>query len=232
MDIYHKIIVWVLPVLLAITLHEVAHGWVARYLGDSTAAKLGRLSLNPIKHIDPIGTVLVPAIMILLPGNFLFGWAKPVPVDVNKLGSPKIDMAIVAVAGPLSNLVMAILWALLIKLNISDNVNPNSLEHTLVLMGLAGIIINLILMVLNLIPLPPLDGGRVVAGLLPDKLSVKYARIERYGLFIIVGLLFTGVLNAIIVTPFTMSFDLVEMIVDLPSIEMAPYWELLFPSNK
>jgi len=233
MDIYQKIIVWALPVLLAITLHEVAHGWVARYLGDSTAAKLGRLSLNPIKHIDTIGTVLVPAIMILLPGNFLFGWAKPVPVDINKLGSPKRDMSIVAVAGPLSNLVMAILWAWLIKFNISSNGGiASSVVQTLILMGLAGVIINLILMVLNMIPMPPLDGGRVLTGLLPDSLSVKFAKIERFGLIIIVGLLLTGVLNNIMATSFSLSFGLVEMIVGLPSIELAPYWDLLFPHTE
>jgi len=205
MDI-QKIIIWAIPVLLAITLHEVAHGWMARYLGDPTAAKLGRLSLNPIKHIDPIGTILVPAIMILLPGNFLFGWAKPVPVNVNQLGNPKRDMSIVAVAGPLSNLVMALLWALVIKVCMSTSGEVSGIQQTLILMGLAGMLINIILMVLNMIPLPPLDGGRVLSGLLPDSLSAKLGSLERYGLIIIVALLVSGILGAIISTPMSMSF--------------------------
>ena len=226
MDIYQKIIVWALPVLLAITLHEVAHGWMARYLGDSTAAKLGRLSLNPIKHIDLIGTILVPAIMLLLPGSFLFGWAKPVPVNVSQLGSPKRDMAIVAVAGPLSNLVMALLWALIIKICISGG-EVSNFQQTLILMGLAGMLINLILMVLNMIPLPPLDGGRVLAGILPDNLSVKLGSLERYGLIIIVALLVSGILGTIIATPMSLSFAFVEKSIGLSSADLAPYWNLL-----
>ena len=223
------IIIWAIPVLLAITLHEVAHGWMARYLGDPTAAKLGRLSLNPIKHIDPIGTILVPAIMILLPGNFLFGWAKPVPVNVNQLGSPKRDMSIVAVAGPLSNLVMALLWALLIKICISNSGEVSSIQQTLILMGLAGMLINIILMVLNMIPLPPLDGGRVLSGMLPDNLSAKLGGLERYGLIIIVALLVSGILGAIISTPMSLSFSFVEKSIGLTGADLAPYWNLLLP---
>lgn len=226
-----KIIVWAIPVLLAITLHEVAHGWMARYLGDSTAAKLGRLSLNPIKHIDPIGTILVPAVMILLPGNFLFGWAKPVPVNVNQLGNPKRDMSIVAVAGPLSNLVMALLWALLIKICLDTNGEVSALQQTLILMGLAGMLINIILMVLNMIPLPPLDGGRVLSGLLPDNLSSKLGGLERYGLIIIVVLLISGVLGTIMSTPLAMSFAFVEKSIGLASTDLVPYWNLLLPSQ-
>ncbi len=226
-----KIIVWAIPVLLAITLHEVAHGWMARYLGDSTAAKLGRLSLNPIKHIDPIGTILVPAVMILLPGNFLFGWAKPVPVNANQLGNPKRDMSIVAVAGPLSNLVMALLWALLIKICLDTNGEVSALQQTLILMGLAGMLINIILMVLNMIPLPPLDGGRVLSGLLPDNLSSKLGALERYGLIIIVVLLVSGVLGTIMSTPLAMSFAFVEKSIGLASTDLVPYWNLLLPSQ-
>lgn len=228
MDIL-KIIIWAIPVLLAITLHEVAHGWVARYLGDPTAAKLGRLTLNPIKHIDPIGTILVPAIMILLPGNFLFGWAKPVPVNVNQLGSPKRDMAIVAVAGPVSNLIMALLWALLIKICLSGSGEESSVQQTLILMGLAGMMINIILMVLNMIPLPPLDGGRVLAGLLPDNLSAMLGSIERYGFIIIVALLVSGVLGTIISTPMALSFAFVEKSIGLTGGDLVPYWNLLIP---
>jgi len=230
MDI-QLIIAWAIPVLLAITLHEVAHGWMARYLGDPTAAKLGRLSLNPIKHIDLVGTILVPALMILLPGNFLFGWAKPVPVNVNQLGSPKRDMSIVALAGPLSNLVMALLWALLIKISISNSGEVSSIQQTLILMGLAGMLINIILMVLNMIPLPPLDGGRVLAGLLPDSMSVMLGKVERFGLIIIVVLLLTGILGALISTPMAMSFAFVEKSIGLAGTDLAPYWNLLLPSK-
>ena len=202
MDIYQKIIVWALPVLLAITLHEVAHGWVARYLGDSTAAKLGRLSLNPIKHIDTIGTVLVPAIMILLPGNFLFGWAKPVPVNFRALRSPKKDMLWVAIAGPMSNFIMAMLWLIIIFVAI------NTGSQFLADMAQVGIQINLLLAVLNLLPLPPLDGGRVVSSLLPSKFAYQYDQLEPYGLFILLGLLFLGVFQTVI----------------LPIVELIQHW--------
>ena len=231
MNIIQSIAIWAVPVLFAITLHEVAHGWVARYLGDPTAAKLGRLSLNPIRHVDPIGTILVPAVMLLLPGNFLFGWAKPVPVNANLLGNPKRDMSIVAVAGPLANLVMAFFWALLIKLSISSEQVSNT-QQLLILMGLAGILINLILMVLNLIPLPPLDGGRVLVGLLPEGLSRKLASLERYGLIIIVALLVTGFLGAIISTPLFASLSFVQKTVGLSSTELVQYWNLLLPQVK
>lgn len=199
MELLIKIALFAPPVLLAITLHEVAHGWAARSLGDSTAASLGRLSLNPIKHIDPVGTLLVPAILFLLPGNFLFGWAKPVPVDMRQLHDPKRDMALVAAAGPASNFVMALLWALVIKFGYGFE--SGSIGGILVAMGSVGIIINLLLMVLNLIPVPPLDGGRVLAGVLPDRWSYALARIEPYGLFIIFGLLAFGFLGQVISGP-------------------------------
>jgi Zn-dependent protease len=188
--------IWALPVLFAITLHEVAHGWVARALGDDTAAKLGRLSLNPIKHIDPVGTILVPAVLLML-GGFLFGWAKPVPVSVNKLPHPRRDMALVAMAGPLSNLVMALLWGLLLKVVLEQNLE-GGLWVGLRLMAMAGIVINLVLMVLNLLPIPPLDGGRVLNGLLPEALARKVDRLEPYGLVILVVLLATGVLGTLL----------------------------------
>ena len=203
MNVIQTITIWAIPVLFAITLHEVAHGWVARYFGDSTAASIGRLSLNPIKHIDPIGTVLVPVIMVLLPGNFLFGWAKPVPVNSNQLGNPKRDMTIVAAAGPASNLVMAIFWGIVIKIAIdSASAGSNSAEF-FVYMGIAGIAINLMLMILNLLPIPPLDGGRVLAGLTPNNFTQVLNKIEPYGFFIIIGLLVSGVLGRIIFIPFS-----------------------------
>jgi Zn-dependent protease len=189
-----QISAWVVPVLLAITVHETAHGWVARRFGDKTAEMLGRLTLNPIKHIDPVGTILVPAMMLLLPGGFVFGWAKPVPVDWRNFKHPKQDMAWVAVAGPASNLLMALAWALAARVALGMSTD-NWIALPLLFMGVAGIFINTILMVLNLLPLPPLDGGRVLTGLLPAPYAYQFARIEPYGFFILVALLVTGVLG-------------------------------------
>ncbi len=192
-----QIAAWVLPVLLAITVHETAHGWVARMFGDKTAEMLGRLTLNPVKHIDPVGTILVPALMLLLPGGFVFGWAKPVPVDMRNLRHPKQDMAWVAAAGPLSNLLMALAWALATRIALGMPAD-NWFALPLLFMGVAGMFINTILMVLNLLPLPPLDGGRVVTGLLPGPYAYKFSRIEPYGFFILLALLLSGVLGYII----------------------------------
>lgn len=191
-----KLAVWALPVLLAITLHEVAHGYVARELGDNTAAALGRLSLNPIKHIDLIGTVLVPGLLLLL-GGFLFGWAKPVPVDFRNLRNPKRDMAIVAIAGPAVNLAMALGWALLLKYALTQDTSAG-LWLGFGQMCVAGISINLVLMVLNLLPMPPLDGGRVAVGLLPMKQAIALSRIEPYGMVILIVLMVTGILSQIL----------------------------------
>jgi len=207
--------VWALPVLFAITLHEVAHGWTARHFGDMTAAQLGRLSLNPIKHIDPIGTILVPAVLLFL-GGFVFGWAKPVPVNMFHLRNPKRDMAVVAAAGPAANLVMALVWALIAKLGVSMYGSVDWVALPLIYMGQAGIAINLILMLLNLLPLPPLDGGRVVAGMLPDNLSYQYGRIEPLGLFILLGLLALGVLGKILSPPYTALSDFLVRVFELP----------------
>ncbi len=184
-----KISVFVLPILFAITLHEVAHGWVAWRLGDSTAKRLGRLSINPIKHIDPIGTIVVPMVMMLM-GGFIFGWAKPAPVDFGKLRNPKRDMAIVALAGPGANLLMALGWALLAKLGAWLAMPYVSVP--LIYMAAAGIFFNLVLMVLNLLPIPPLDGGRVLVGVLPNRWAAKVAMLEPYGMPILLLLLITG----------------------------------------
>lgn len=198
-----KVAVWALPVLFAITLHEVAHGWAARALGDRTAEMLGRLSLNPIKHIDPVGTIVVPAILLLM-GGFLFGWAKPVPVGMRNLRNPRRDMAIVAVAGPLANLVMAIAWGVLAKVAIGMN-PEEGVWLGILLMARAGMIINLVLMVLNLIPLPPLDGGRVLTGLLPEAQARVLDRVEPYGLVVLLVLMATGLLGRIMIWPLVLS---------------------------
>ena len=170
-----KISIYALPVIFAITVHEAAHGFAARYFGDSTAERAGRITLNPLKHIDPIGTILLPALTLLV-GGILFGWAKPVPVDFSRLRHPKRDMLWVAAAGPASNFVMALFWASMIKLAVTV---PSIYSEPLSLMGQAGVMINVVLMVLNLLPLPPLDGGSIAVSLLPNHLAYKYAQIER-----------------------------------------------------
>lgn len=192
--------VWVLPVLFAITLHEVAHGWAAEKLGDRTARRLGRISLNPVRHIDPVGTVLVP-LLLFFSGGFIFGWAKPVPVTWENLRRPKRDMALVAVAGPGANLLMAVAWALLAKTAAELPVFSPSVAQGLVLMGLAGLQINIVLMVLNLLPLPPLDGSRIVSGVLPPGPERAYARIEPYGIVILLVLMVSGVLGKLLIPP-------------------------------
>ena len=194
LSLVQKISIWVVPVLLAITVHEVAHGYIARRLGDNTAFMLGRLTLNPLKHVDPVGTLLIPGMLLLLQAGFIFGYAKPVPINWKNLHNPKRDMALVAVAGPVANLLMAFAWALLLRLGVLLGGSGIALVY----MGVAGISINAILMVLNLLPLPPLDGGRVMTGLLPGPLAYKFSRIEPYGFFILIGLLVTGVLGYIL----------------------------------
>ncbi|MGD8843359.1 MAG: site-2 protease family protein [Gammaproteobacteria bacterium] len=195
-SLVQQIAAWVLPVLLAITVHETAHGWVALHFGDRTAQMQGRLTLNPIRHIDPVGTILVPGLMLLLPGGFVFGWAKPVPVDWRNFQHPKRDMAWVAAAGPASNLVMGLIWALLARLALMLPAD-NWAKAPLLFMGVAGVFINTILMVLNLLPLPPLDGGRVLTGLLPRAWAYRFARIEPYGFMILLVLLMSGLLSKV-----------------------------------
>lgn len=193
--------VWALPVLFAITVHEVAHGWVARALGDPTAMMLGRLTLNPVKHVDPVGTVVVP-ILLLVMHMPMFGWAKPVPVTWENLKRPKRDMALVAAAGPGANLIMALMWALIMKGGIVMSGGEWVwLGQPLAYMGFAGIQINIVLMILNLLPLPPLDGGRILTGVLPGPLAWKVGRVEPYGFVILLVLLTTGILSKVLDPP-------------------------------
>jgi Zn-dependent protease len=182
-----------IPVLFAITLHEVAHGLAARHFGDRTAEMLGRLSLNPLKHIDPMGTIVVPAILYVM-GGVLFGWAKPVPVAFRNLRNPKRDMVFVAIAGPAANLVMGIAWALLLKLIFVFGVTDTLAGEFLISMCRIGIIINTLLAAFNLLPIPPLDGGRVLRGLVSESIGYYLDRIEPFGLIIIVLLLVSGLL--------------------------------------
>lgn len=197
LNLAQRIAVWALPLIFAVTVHEAAHGWVADKLGDPTARKLGRITLNPIPHIDPVGTLLVPILMLSFTG-FLIGWAKPVPVSVGRLHSPKRDMAIVAAAGPAVNLIMALVWTLVLLLAHSLIHSLQAVALPLLLMSVAGVFINLVLMAINLLPVPPLDGGRVVTGLLPMAAARVYARIEPFGMIILILLLISGVVGMIL----------------------------------
>ena len=194
LNIIQKICAYALPIIFAITVHEAAHGYAARYFGDMTAHYLKRITLNPLRHIDPMGTILLPALTVML-GGILFGWAKPVPVNFSNLRNPKKDMMWVALAGPASNLIMAIFWTIIL---VRINLFPEQAELFLRVMCLAGIQINIILMVLNMLPLPPLDGGRVVVSLLPYPWSGYLAGLERYGLIILIFLLLSGLLGKIL----------------------------------
>ncbi|KPK13886.1 MAG: peptidase M50 [Anaerolineae bacterium SG8_19] len=201
LNLVQTIAVYAVPVIFAITLHEAAHGYVAKRFGDLTAYAQGRVSLNPVRHIDPFGTVILPLILLAVsklsggPG-ILFGWAKPVPVNFSNLRHPKRDMLWVAAAGPVSNFVMALFWALMVKIGIATSGSYFSLP--LAMMGAAGVFVNVIIMVLNLMPLPPLDGGRILVSLLPHRLAYGVARIEPYGFLILILLLFTGVLGYVL----------------------------------
>ncbi|MET0026092.1 MAG: site-2 protease family protein [Candidatus Thiodiazotropha sp.] len=197
LTLMQKLAIFILPMIFAITVHEAAHGWMAKRLGDRTAEMLGRVTLNPLKHIDPIGTILVPLGAYLLTG-FMFGWAKPVPVNYRNLNNPKRDMGLVALAGPGANLLMALIWAIMIYVGGMSLEGFHWLGEPLVFMGVAGVLINAVLMALNLMPILPLDGGRVIYSLLPPKPAQIYSRLESFGMVIVLVLLITGVLGVIL----------------------------------
>lgn len=202
-----KIIISAVPIILAITVHEASHGYAAKYFGDLTAERMGRISLNPFRHIDLVGTILLPALTLIV-GGVLFGWAKPVPVNFNNLRNPKKDMLWVAAAGPASNLVMAIAWGILlgfVKRGIDAGDFPSP-AYMFIDMAYVGITINIVLMVLNLLPLPPLDGGRIAVSLLPHNLGMQLSRLEQYGFIILIVLMFMGVLGKIL-SPFIEFFQ-------------------------
>jgi Zn-dependent protease len=204
----------VLPLVFAITAHEAAHGWVASKLGDPTARQLGRLTLNPFPHIDLVGTVILPIAMLLFSG-FIFGWAKPVPVNIRNFQEPRKDMAMVALAGPASNLLMALFWGLAWKLAMVLPVSMHWFAVPLLLMGKIGITFNLILMVLNLLPLPPLDGSRILAWFLPPRLAFQLDKIEPYGAFILIGMLLLGLWNVVIAPVTFFLSGIIEQILGL-----------------
>lgn len=211
-----QICIWALPVLLAITLHEAAHAYVANCCGDTTAKMFGRLSLNPIRHIDPVGTVLIPILVgVLTQFNFVIGYAKPVPINRNQFRHPRRDMILVTLAGPFANILMALLWAAGFKIAIILHPETSMPALFLLMSARAGMIINLVLAALNLLPLPPLDGSRVVSSLLPPKQAIAYERIEPYGFFILILLMFTGVLGYILTPLISMGLFILRSIFQL-----------------
>lgn len=215
-DFLQRIVIWLIPLVFAITVHEVAHGWVAKKFGDHTAYKLGRLTLNPIKHIDLIGTIIIPIVLLVLSqGRFTFGYAKPVPVDPRNMRNPRRDMALVALAGPVSNFIMAILWGLILKLGIVMRMSGNEFGPLILQLGLAGININLVLGILNLIPIPPLDGSRVVSSFLTGTAAIRYNSLERWGFFILLALIATGILNHIMWPLISWSFQGIALLLGI-----------------
>jgi len=209
-NLIQTVLIYALPVIFAITVHEAAHGYVARYFGDNTAEVMGRVTLNPMKHIDPIGTILMPLMLYFATsGAFLFGYAKPVPVNFGRLRHPKRDMIWVALAGPASNFVQAIFWALVLVALVAAGVN----ETFFIKMAQGGVLVNLVMWAFNLFPLPPLDGGRVLAGLLPNGPAQNFlARIEPFGFFIVMGLVIAGVVSTFWLRPL---MDVGYMVINL-----------------
>ena len=189
---FQTLLIYIIPLLFAITLHEAAHGWVASKLGDHTARMMGRVTLDPTKHLDPIGTIAIPLVLLLSSSGFIFGWAKPVPINFNALRNGKNGMIWVALAGPGANIVMAICWLFVMIIAIKMNIT------VLIEMGRVGILVNCVLAVFNLLPIPPLDGSRVISALLPNRLAYQYNQLEQYGLYILLGLMFLGGFNYLV----------------------------------
>lgn len=208
-DLIQTFAVYALPILFAITLHEAAHAYAAKYFGDTTAYAQGRMSLNPVRHIDPVGTLLIPLVLYFAGSPFLFGYAKPVPVEFGNLRKPKRDMAWVALAGPAANLVMALMWMVLaIALNAS-----HTSEEFFMRMAQAGVLTNLVIFAFNLFPIPPLDGGRILTSLLPHQYAYKFAQLEPYGFFIVLALMFLKVLQFWMVPVMTLANTALQLIV-------------------
>ena len=189
---FQTLLIYIIPLLFAITLHEAAHGWVASKLGDHTARMMGRVTLDPTRHIDSIGTIAIPLVLLLSSSGFIFGWAKPVPINFNALRNGKNGMIWVALAGPGANIVMAICWLFVMIIAIKMNIT------VLIEMGRVGILVNCVLAVFNLLPIPPLDGSRVISVLLPNRLAYQYNQLEQYGLYILLGLMFLGGFNYLV----------------------------------
>ena len=189
---FQTLLIYIIPLLFAITLHEAAHGWIASKLGDHTARMMGRVTLDPTKHIDPIGTIAIPLVLLISSSGFIFGWAKPVPINFNALRNGKNGMILVALAGPGANIVMAVCWLFLMIIAINMNI------AVLIEMGRIGILVNCVLAVFNLLPIPPLDGSRVISALLPNRLAYQYNQLEQYGLYILLGLMFLGGFNYLV----------------------------------
>lgn len=208
-NLIQSIAIHALPVIFAITIHEAAHGYAARHFGDNTAWMLGRVTLNPLKHIDPVGSVLLPLLLLAMSSPFIFGYAKPVPVRFDRLRNPKRDMVWVALAGPASNFAQALIWGILFYALQASGVS----EPFFIKMCQSGILINIVLFALNLFPLPPLDGGRILVGLLPYKQAELVSRVEPWGFFIVMGLIIAGVLNALWMQPIMgLSFSLLDLL--------------------
>jgi Zn-dependent protease len=211
-----QIAVWIIPVLFAITLHEAAHAWVAYRLGDNTAKQLGRVSINPLRHVDLFGTIIIPlAVLVLSNFSFVFGWAKPVPIDASHFSKPRRDVALATAAGPVSNLLMALFWTACLKITLLFHPQTSVIALFIVLAAKAGVIINLLLAFLNLIPIPPLDGSKIVASLLPLRQAMQYERIEPYGVFIILLLMFSGALGWLISTPINWSLLMLSKVFNI-----------------
>ena len=189
---FQTLLIYIIPLLFAITLHEAAHGWVASKLGDHTARMMGRVTLDPTKHIDPIGTIAIPLVLLISSSGFIFGWAKPVPINFNALRNGKNGMIWVALAGPGANIIMAVCWLFVMIVAINMNI------AVLIEMGRIGILVNCVLAVFNLLPIPPLDGSRVISALLPNRLAYQYNQLEQYGLYILLGLMFLGGFNYLV----------------------------------